>query len=340
MKISIFSQNLAGKNLPSDENDAFTNIGENIKPDIYVEYTQEDNRNINSNSLIPGRFLDGYSPLCVQSLSTKQPFNIITKVYTKSDNYVKIDSGSIKLNKFSGSVTSMVERSLRRIITNPTKGSTWVLIKNADIADYNILLVNMHLPIDTGKYSLFKNESLGNEHRKESMISILRKIYQKIYKRVDIKTLKVFIGGDLNFRVIHKTNQLTNFLKSEIFPFFELSRNLGSTCKYLTTCSVDRTDNIECLDPSRSPSRCDRFLTNIPLSNLNILSESNIVFNPGLDHNGIAISIELSLLFRSGRQGSKISIENMSNLNIGGRRTRKNRKIISYRKTRATPDHQ
>jgi len=307
MKVTLVSQNMAAENINNVENDIFTDTFKQTKPDIYVEFSQEDNRPVDETSIVSSQLMNGYKNVCVQSLSPKQKFNIVTKVYSKSNTVELVDSGKVEINKFSGVITSALESGLGRLVTYATKGSSWVLIKDMS---QNILFINMHLPIDTGKLALVQNSSMGNKYRIESMTRCFKTIFKQIENKVNIHTLKIFIGGDLNFRVIDHNDQLSNFLKEDrefseevTFPFFELSTNLGSTCKYLTTCDSNRTDKQECLDAKRSPSRCDRMLTNVPLSNLRVLNENNFVINPLLDHNAIIISVELIALQRIGKQG-------------------------------------
>jgi hypothetical protein len=352
MKVTILTQNLASKNINNIPNDIFTDILGTTKPDIYVEFTQEDNRQVDEQTIIDKSVLEGYSNICVEALTPKQPFNIITKVYSNNDKIIKIQSGHLEINKFSGSFSSPLESSLGRLIRYATKGSSWVLIRDTSGgADTNILFVNMHLPIDTGKLSFIKNSSLGNKYRIESMSHSLKTILTHLKKTIDIKFLKVFIGGDLNFRIIDGSDQLSAFLEENLkilknkmnaedlaeksveklsIPLFELSENLGSTCKYLSSCDADRTDNAACLDPERAPSRCDRILTNIPLSNLNILNQKNFVVDPSLDHNAIILSVELNSLYR---YGISKSYPSKNTLNTGGKRYKKTR---HYRKKSTT----
>lgn len=353
---------MASKNINNIPNDIFTDILGLTKPDIYVEFTQEDNRQLDEQSIIDKNLLEGYSNICIEALSPKQPFNIITKVYSNNDKIVKIQSGHLEINKFSGSFTSPLESSLGRLVRYATKGSSWVLVRDTSGgADTNILFVNMHLPIDTGKLSFIKNSSLGNKYRIESMTHSLKTILSHLEKTIDIKFLKVFIGGDLNFRIIDGSDQLSTFLEenqkilkdkmntaealgnngvenmkiSEKFsmPLFELSENLGSTCKYLSSCDADRTDNVACLDPKRTPSRCDRILTNVPLSNLNVLNQKNFVVDPLLDHNAIILTVELNSLYR---YGISKSYPSKNTLNTGGKRYKKTRHYRKKTKSKGT----
>ena len=322
MIIRILSQNMAAKEISNVSSTIVTDTFAS-KPDIYVEFTQEDNRNIDESSIIEETLLNGYHNICVEALSAKQHFNVITKVYSKKENthIIKKKSGHVKINALSG-LLSGVESTLS-LIRYPTKGASWALIS---CGKDDILFINMHLPVDTGKFSLslFKNESLGNEYRIKSMVDCVN----TILKEIGTNPLKIFIGGDLNFRVIG-VDQLKTYLtqdstKSE-FPFVELSTDLGSTCKYLTSCSLDRTNKRECLDTKRSPSRCDRILTN---TNAKVLDEHNFVMDPTLDHNAILLTLDLPL--------SKDNAVNKAYPNKGGRRYRRtikrSRRTKKYRK--------
>jgi hypothetical protein len=235
----------------------------------------------------------------IESLNQKAvKGNVITKVYVQSDNRNLFVYGQghldIKMEK------GIIKGPLANIIgafKPVTKGATWIKVKNIDTND-SYLFVNMHLPIDTGKWAMGeKNRTLGNMYRIESFKRIVSKIHE-IYG--NDPNLKIIIGGDLNFRNIDGQDQLTALLKeihfnSEVpYKFSELSKNKGATCKYLTTCSFNRTNNKDCLDIKRAPSRCDRFLTNAwrKINKFNMVFK-NFVLDPIYDHNAVYLSFEI-----------------------------------------------
>jgi hypothetical protein len=178
-----------------------------------------------------------------------------------------------------------------------TKGATWIKVTNTDTNE-SYLFVNMHLPIDTGKWAIGeKNRTLGNMYRIESFKRIVSRIHE-IYGMDP--NLKIIMGGDLNFRNIDGQDQLTalldemHFNSTMPYKFSELSKNKGATCKYLTTCSFNRTNHEACLDEKRAPSRCDRFLTNAWRNiNNSTLVFKNFVLDPIYDHNAIHLSFEI-----------------------------------------------
>jgi len=340
MKITILSQNLAGKdNIHNIENDIITT---ELKkgPDIYVEFTQEDFREVDSSSsIINSETLTEYKSICTQSLTPyKNKFNIITKVYSKDDKYVRKDSGFVKINKMPGQLGNAVDK-----LIGVSKGASWVLIGKKDSIENNILFINFHLPIDTGKFSIIKNISLGYNYRKTSMLNSLKQIITEVGSKYDLINitssnkfinLPIFIGGDLNFRVINEKDQLANFLEStdnqNVFPDFlnprlhELSNNIGNTCKYITYdkegCKTERTGKKDCLDTTREPSRCDRFLSNLELN----VTTRNFVINSKLDHNAIIVTVEI--------WNNPISLST-NTLPEGGKRYKKTRSNRKHRTT-------
>ena len=319
MKISLLSQNLGNNDVDQIihyNNPAKTlnanprvNNANNLPtvedPDIYVEFTQEDKRPLPRpldviEPLIPIQSSLGksYSMIGIESLNQKAvKGNVITKVYVQSDNRNLFVYGrghlDIKMEK------GVIKGPLANIIgafKPVTKGATWIKVKNIDTND-SYLFVNMHLPIDTGKWAMGeKNRTLGNMYRIESFKRIVSKIHE-IYG--NDPNLKIIIGGDLNFRNIDDQDQLTALLKDKNFTnnipytFSELSKNKGATCKYLTTCSFNRTNREACLDIKRAPSRCDRFLTNAwrKINKFNMVFK-NFVLDPIYDHNAVYLSFE------------------------------------------------
>jgi len=314
MKISLLSQNLGNNDvyeinpiIPAKTLTANPHVNNANKlptvkdPDIHVEFTQEDKRPLDvMEPLIPIQSSSGtYIMIGTKSLNKKAvKGNVITKVYVRSDNRNLFVHGrgqlDIKMEK------GIIRGPLANIIgafKPVTKGATWIKVTNTDTNE-SYLFVNMHLPIDTGKWAMGeKNRTLGNMYRIESFKRIVSKIHE-IYGMDP--NLKIIMGGDLNFRNIEGQDQLTalldemHFNSTMPYKFSELSKNKGATCKYLTTCSFNRTNHEACLDEKRAPSRCDRFLTNAWRNiNKSTLVFKNFVLDPIYDHNAIHLSFEI-----------------------------------------------
>ena len=312
MKISLLSQNLGNNDvyeinpiIPAKTLTANPRVNNAnklptvIDPDIHVEFTQEDKRPLDvMEPLIPIQTSSGTSYIMIgtESLNKKAvKGNVITKVYVRSDNRNLFVHGrgqlDIKMEK------GIIKGPLANIIgafKPVTKGATWIKVTNTDTNE-SYLFVNMHLPIDTGKWAIGeKNRTLGNMYRIESFKRIVSRIHE-IYGMDP--NLKIIMGGDLNFRNIDDQDQLTALLKDKNFtnniPYTlsELSKDKGATCKYLTTCSFNRTGKQDCLDTKRAPSRCDRFLTNARNIKDNMVFK-NFVLDPIYDHNAVYLSFE------------------------------------------------
>ena len=108
---------------------------------------------------------------------------------------------------------------------------------------------------------------------------------------IDSNTLLI-VGGDLNFRVEGRKDQLTTLLQTYEPKLYDLT-GPEATCKFTTNSS-----GIRSFDTSRTPSRCDRMLANNPLT----VTSKSIVLDPELDHNGILVDVEYS---RGGRRITK-----------------------------------
>lgn len=274
-------------------------------PDIYFEYTQEDSRNLNSETIIEKSFLNNYTPF-IESLNPKKTKqNIVTKMFIKNDILSTIEN-TIEKGKIpiaAGKITAGVKDFFKNVgqnigLASYSKGGVYFKF---NVNNQDFVFINMHLPIQTRD-----KVSFGNEYRKQSMIEIIKKLKEK--KIIDDNTF-VFIAGDLNFRIFPNPNsnnkledQLTKILTDpdqQLLGFKELEfkdpKDKIFTCKFdnklknnsfstLDECrnqpvpddmdaNINYIKNIQesCGDPGRFPSRCDRSLLRMPMKhNINV----------------------------------------------------------------------
>ena len=296
LTIAVLTQNAVSSS-PNIE------IKEIIKyePDIYFEYTQEDSRNLNSDTIIEKSFLNNHTPF-IESLNPKKTKqNIVTKMFIKNDilSTVKntIEKGKIYIaaGKISAGFTDFFKNVGQNLGLAPySKGGVYFKF---NVNNQDFVFINMHLPIKTSD-----KVSFGNEYRKQSMIQIIKKLKEK--NLINDNTF-VFIAGDLNFRIFPNSNnqledQLTKILSDsdqQLIGFKELEfkdpKDKIFTCKFdnklknnsfstLDECRNqpipdDMDANIgyitkiqeSCGDPGRFPSRCDRSLIRMPVNNVN-----------------------------------------------------------------------
>ena len=296
MHISIFSQNLANKKVISPtlnqvnvnaygnaygNMNAYANINsyDGINKGIYVEFTQE-NALASYTSLLSKR----QAYLTEQLNLNTSSFNVITKVFCHPSLIKNHESGHIHLNSGSGnSVRGFFIQSAsavqQKMFNQSNKGVVWIKLV---LDGFSLLLVNMHLPIDTTR------SDYGNEYRTKCFKESL----ESLSHHIDDTTLLI-VGGDLNFRVVGK-DQLTTLLERYTLqdkPLYDLT-GPEPTCKFTTKCVSDK---IRCFDTKRTPSRCDRMLSNKPLD----VRSKSILLDRELDHNGIFVEFEYQ---RGGRR--------------------------------------
>ena len=260
MKIAIISQNMAEEH--TSPNIDFPE-GLDNRPDIYVEFTQEDARPVVDELELPvgnvegllsnnnnnGRLSPNYSTFTgggptsmslvdpshlhnmVQvfhiSLNGKQsPKNIVTNIFIKKSLIINsIEHGVIPIKPFEGVLGKVAETVVY------TKGCVWVKL---NFLEHSILFANMHLPVDTSNA-----KTLGYAYRKRKFYKILNKLKDNVTPNTNI-----IVSGDLNFRrEIEKNgssiNQLTELIKEDMplnlkeLPFSEKNAE-KFTCKFLT----------------------------------------------------------------------------------------------------------
>jgi hypothetical protein len=121
-----------------------------------------------------------------------------------------------------------------------TKGMVYVKVSFKDSYEKPILFVNMHLPMEGSL------NNLGLEYRKSVLSDLLTNLIDSGELQGDTR---LFIGGDLNFRMNRNgVNQLNTILvdKSELSNYFvrELPFSNGEkklTCKFTTNNANCRT---------------------------------------------------------------------------------------------------
>jgi len=325
MRISLFSQNLAGaKEVKFDLTD-FIEKAPSENPEIYVEMSQEDGRKINGESLIETSILskNNYSLLVQESLNGKSTAsqNIITSIFVKNNLDVKIlHIGHIpykpQSNVFGGLkyIGSMIASSLKSG-KGYTKGVVYIKIS---LRKKQLLFLNIHLPVNTrSKNGILNDHTLGLEYRRTVFENILNEIVKR--ELLDSKTTLI-IGGDLNFRQdYYGMNQLNSLLEEKKYYKRILSRKLKElpfphgfskrlTCKFRNPLKHCRTkdmpnegftknfiENIqnECGDEHRIPSRCDRFLI-LSDDKIDINYHKSLYIQRESDHNALLASIDIT----------------------------------------------
>jgi hypothetical protein len=277
-------------------------------PDVYVEFTQEDYRPLNTLSLIN---IPNYKQLGVYALNRhKTSQNIITNVYVKNDSKISvITSGIIPIKSKEKGFKSMLIHGAQQIgalipgqSIGYSKGGVYVKLR---IENKELLLLNLHLPVNT------KKENMGYGYRRAQLINILNQVIP--YMR-DPDTI-LLVGGDLNFRMNRDgINQLTNLLRSNDVMLKELeipTKNSKTfTCKFrensskncrLTKISNEGSEGFKrlsqntqdrCGNAKRIPSRCDRFLVYSPYE-IDVVTYKSLVILDSSDHNAIYTSLKI-----------------------------------------------
>ena len=304
-KVNILSLNVGGIQKSPNLNTSAIPFD---TPDIYVEFTQEDYRPLNTLSLVN---IPNYKQLGVYALNRhKKSQNIITNVYVKNDSKISvITSGVIPIKSKEKGFKSILIHGAQKIgalipgqSIGYSKGGVYVKLR---IENKELLLLNLHLPVNT------KKENMGYAYRRSQLINILNQI---IPYMSDPDTI-LLVGGDLNFRMNRDgVNQLTNLLKSNDIMLKELempTKNSKTfTCKFrensskncrLTKIPDEGSEDFKklsentqqrCGDSKRIPSRCDRFLVYSPYK-IDVSTYKSLVLLDSSDHNAIYTSFKI-----------------------------------------------
>lgn len=321
-------------------------------PDYYVEFTQEDSRDLNAPALVGDTNTFGLPLLAQKSMNFHaSPQNIITKIYSsrnsdpasikegKLRDYPTIRDGTIPL-AIRDTMKHKVLLAAQRSSGFVTKGAVWIHIQ---YRTYSLLFVNIHLPVltstdkETGK---LKDPTLGYDYRKESLVSILEELAPLVKK-----TTFTLIGGDLNFRIdpgnkdqLDRALLDISLVKEVPFPnnssktytckfkTIHESANVAhlESCRLRTINSVKNKGRQECHDEHRLPSRCDRFLYSG--TEPHVEKQESIVYLPESDHNALYTSLVLNDR-KYNAYGSKIINHNLfETASRGGKQTRKQKR--------------
>jgi exonuclease III len=299
-------------------------------PDIYVEFTQEDARDVKIDQLNPLR--TAYDPknnllkenlkitggsydnitlvdsaylkdmnlvahVSLNPVRTSQ--NIITNIFLKKGlNPWNVETGVIAVKPSQGKL-GKIKSFFQSHLTGYSKGCVWVKLF---FETSSVLFLNLHLPVDTSD-----KETLGYLFRKKMFYKILRMLSNKVDENTS-----VVVGGDLNFRIDHNRDQLTNLLRNATrnnrntipIPLKELAFPEGQeptfTCKFKEysdeACRLTHISNLpnnkklNCADEHRTLSRCDRFLVT---GNPTVFLYDSSVLLDNSDHNAIFASFDI-----------------------------------------------
>jgi hypothetical protein len=189
LKVAVLSQN-AVKSSPGLALDLLES-----DVDVYVEMTQEDSRTPDEKTIINPVSLIDYKPVIQSLTKAKSSKNIVTKLFIKDPSIKVTDRGHVDIGAGDKRKTIGFLKSTAQEfgLANFTKGAVYIKIKKGG---HSFLFINMHLPIDTGDEQTF-----GNRYR----IASLYEIMKKLERMIDNETT-VFIGGDLNFRIVESNS--------------------------------------------------------------------------------------------------------------------------------------
>ena len=280
-------------------------------PDIHVEATQEDYRELNNNSIFgPVLTNAGYGLFEMTSLNdTPNSMNVVLRVYMKNklldiQNTNLVETGKKPLPTQDGLKGNLLLKA-QQAITGFSKGAIWIKVEKP----VPILFINVHLPILKKKGNL----GLGFEFRAKKMIEVLNS--DAIQDLISDDTT-VFMTGDMNFRINpdHR-NQLTNLLtyipSLKELPFINPEDRV-ITCKFekgdseecdearQTTPEESITMNKTCVNKKRIPSRCDRILYKLsPALSMKVLQHKGANLYNKSDHNALFATVELTEELRS-----------------------------------------
>jgi hypothetical protein len=308
-------------------------------PNLYVEFTQEDARPTNTISLVD---VPSYKQLGTYTLNSHRTAqNIITNIYVKEDfsdieiiNYgkipIKFKENAKLLHGIQGTLSKIPGQSV-----GYSKGGVFVKLR---IEDKYILLLNLHLPVNT------KRENMGYNYRKQSLLNIIN----QVSKYIDNDTM-LLIGGDLNFRMNRSgVNQLTTLLNSTNMRLEELIipeiDKKTFTCKFnsdsdrdcrLSPINRENENSFEklsynvqnrCGNSKRIPSRCDRFLIKSPYL-LDVNRYTSLVLIDSSDHNAIFTSFNIDVHIQRNKFKRYTVKRKLNVSDLNGGKQRKTRRI-------------
>ena len=309
MRIGVISQNVDELKLIPPITDASIL---SLKPDLYIEMTQEDGRTIDGNPLVEENLLQDYQHLTTVSLNGLQQTqqNIQMNIYIKQGKqYSVITQGHAKISPSETSALLNLQKIAKAFHTGYgySKGMVYAKIKTPT---KSLLFINMHLPVKTAaSHGVLENSTLGLSFRRASFFKLLEKLS---INGVLEDSPEIFVGGDLNFRMDKSGRNQLNDILGKYNSLKELWQAPGEkriTCKFTrknnSECRLRKIPNKnvpeflnniqeDCGNAMRTPSRCDRFLVN---KSAPILVHLNTVKNliKSSDHNTILCCYDLAL---------------------------------------------
>lgn len=290
--ISILSQNGINKNTSN-------HIEEIIReaPDIYIEFTQEDNRSDPDNTILDNNFIKNNYQIMNMKQSSRPltitgGYNIVSKIFKKKHSTITIGDNIENTVIYISTDGSIVGHT-------PVFSTKAAVCTKLRINEQAMLFVNLHLPMLPGK------PGLGVEARTGALKGVISNL---ITNNILTNETTLIIGGDLNFRIDENgEDQLSKLLKTNLFkPYTSILENriLGefSNTQNMFTCKLKNKLNIlantykrgitqcrqtevsgdllkdaqkqvqeHCGVDNRLPSKCDRFL---------ISKTADILINP------------------------------------------------------------
>ena len=199
VKISILSQNGINKNTSN-------HIEEISKeePDIYIEFTQEDNRSDPDNTILDNNFIKKYKRINMEqssrTLTITGGYNIVSKIFKKKHSNITIGDNIKNTVIYISTDGSIVGHT-------PFVSTKAAVCTKLRINDKAMLFVNLHLPMLKG------NTDLGLAERTRALKGVISKL---IINGILTNKTTLIIGGDLNFRMDENgKDQLTELLTKE-----------------------------------------------------------------------------------------------------------------------------
>ena len=361
VSISILSQNGINKNTSNHIEAIILK-----KPDIYIEFTQEDNRSDHDNTILDNDFIKKNCKIINMEQSSRPltitgGYNIVSKIFKKNDSKITIHDNIENAVIYISTDGSIVGHT-------PVFSTKAAVCTKLRINGKAMLFVNLHLPMLPGK------PGLGVEARTGALNGVISNL---ITNGMLTNETALIIGGDLNFRIDEDgKDQLSELLKTNLFtPYKSIleDRILGefSNTQNMFTCKLKNKLNIldntyikgikecrqtavnghnepqgelltdaqkqvqqqvqqHCGVENRLPSKCDRFL---------ISKTADIVINPNKyqaiylediksDHNAVYSIFTVSLPQNTIRSPQKAGAKRRKHTkrNYRKRKTIKNKK--------------
>ena len=165
--ISILSQNGINKNTSNHIEEIISK-----EPDIYIEFTQEDNRSDPDNTILDNNFIENYKLLNMKqssrTLTITGGYNIVSKIFKKKHSNITIGDNIENTIIYISTDGSIVGHT--PFVSTKAAVCTKLLINNQPM-----LFVNLHLPMLKGK------PDLGLAERTRALKGVISKLITNLH---------------------------------------------------------------------------------------------------------------------------------------------------------------